>query len=755
MMAHNARGSSSPSEPFLVPVLVAACRTSSCARAGGVDLGRLTRKAQRPSIPLGDRPFMVLPRPLQSKGTQPSIRCSAFSVLPLEVCCVIFDFASADLLDLLGVALLDRQLHALARQRFLAELRCCEAVRQGRELLTLQVAQQFVALPSLCLTGRFLLEAPVALQRDAFRGLADDQALLHCRDCNTPIIKAADVVSSGYRVLTGRAYLSTAACNVDIAEQTQEAQYTTGVYTVRAVSCGCCAAALGITYSAASDRQNHYKVGKFLLAQNQLVRPACCLLRRTGSLAGHLQGTGVSSKELPIRNCGRCQRFAVQGTLQLVSDITDGLKLSLTRQLYQQLQRQRFLETLGENKGSLASTNLISWCLPHLRGKVGELSTSRLPSFSYKELWQDIIKSRLIALWSAQRAFQAVEVVSTLCTILRFLTFVSVSATVAAPSGFAVPEKVAMLVQLLPTLMCLQQPDAVASARAIAQAIRHEWVISADSPLLPSELETLAKSITATAIDASRRPPPLRRASGTATLCAPEEHTEVVECLACGNAILKAANVRSTDYRILSGFAYLAEDAQNLTHAEETSEVVYTSGVYSVRNVACSKCNARLGITYVSAPDEANQFKVGKFLLSQDHLFAPPEGPRPRTEAALRRQVLEIIRHGGTVTEQQYLEVVTVPEPQQERTEAEPLVAVQEPPRVLAAAHNPQGISWRRTTAIPMPRQQLIVTFKRYIRCMMPAVQYVPLARPLARPLPTAMPGTWLPVGSSRASTQL
>merc|ERR1719394_1085053 len=100
--------------------------------------------------------------------------------------------------------------------------------------------------------------------------------------------------------MTGRAYLTSSAYNVKLSEETHEAQYTTGQYTVCEVSCGTCSLHLGITYIGALDNSNSYKVGKFLVGQQLFVRPPCCLLRSRRVPA-----------EFPTPLCLRCQRIAV------------------------------------------------------------------------------------------------------------------------------------------------------------------------------------------------------------------------------------------------------------------------------------------------------------------------------------------------------------------------------------------------------------------------------------------------------------
>merc|ERR1719436_894405 len=89
----------------------------------------------------------------------------------------------------------------------------------------------------------------------------------------------------------------------------------------------------------------------------------------------------------------------------------------------------------------------------------------------------------------------------------------------------------------------------------------------------------------------------------------------VLQCLACGTPVLKADDVLSTSYRIMTGQAYLASAAYNVRLSADTQEAVYTSGSYTVCDVACADCGTRLGVIYVAAAEAPNEYKVGKYLL--------------------------------------------------------------------------------------------------------------------------------------------
>lgn len=131
--------------------------------------------------------------------------------------------------------------------------------------------------------------------------------------------------------------------------------------------------------------------------------------------------------------------------------------------------------------------------------------------------------------------------------------------------------------------------------------------------------------------------------------CVSEDEGVVVEddpwllCLCCGTPVLRTSDIASSQYHIMTGPAYLANAAQNLDVAEVSYESVYMSGRYTVRDVACTCCNMRLGVTYENAVDESNRYKVGKFLLGQLPLLGATDSTVPSDEAELRSQLFSLI----------------------------------------------------------------------------------------------------------------
>ncbi|CAE8643400.1 unnamed protein product [Polarella glacialis] len=836
--------------------------------------------------------------------------------LPEDAVRLLVDFAVSGLMELLAFALLDRQFHSVACKRLVHELKWhgvkvlpagtpdlqpCRHPEALGLLLCPQVGQQFVALPDLAFRGPGVTGEGHDTLCDAFLPFEEDDALLHCQDCNTPILKVEDVISSNYRIMTGRAYLSSTAYNVKVSEDTHEANYTTGQYRVRHVSCSTCSYKLGITYVRADDHENQYKIGKFLVGQNCFVRPACCMLR-----------SRRQSAELPMPLCPRCHRTSVRGSLQLVSIMTEGLCVGRTRQLYELLLRQEAVETLALVPGERSATRrllsapraLLAWCLPLLwaatlrkqqrqkqraagppSGHAAE-GHSRLPSSSLAphsqsqaerlgldpDLWQDALRERMCMLQClGPLVLGRDDFPAALATVVSFVDTVRRTAKNSAPFGSSRPERAPLLLQLVPALVARSSEKALGSARALALAVRREWVACNSErrnsrSLTAVEMESIVHAITAraaagvlaeveTASESARRKAgnrtghlqlpvmasrnlsfqmtdmlahPMDYSNDTAAepllgmnpfapatpgswsmetesvsselstgdspmLDTDEEPLSdvtmtsatstctdelLLQCLSCGSPSLKADDIMSSDYRIMTGSAYLANAAYNIVVSAFSEEAEYSSGLHTVRDVACSRCMARLGIMYVDAEDEENQFKIGKFLLSQSQLLVPrPGSSAPKSEAALRRHLLELMQCGSGLlssksrrdrhrrsrsTSEPMASAIAAAaarerprerprERERERAAREPAPPEPEPeqPREApvapeeAAPENQEDLQVLVPGPAPAapPPQRLIVTIQRYIRCMLPVTQYIHTAQTWAV---SSANNTWL-----------
>jgi len=101
----------------------------------------------------------------------------------------------------------------------------------------------------------------------------------------------------------------------------------------------------------------------------------------------------------------------------------------------------------------------------------------------------------------------------------------------------------------------------------------------------------------------------------------PEELPTGYLCLTCDMVLLQPTDIISANFRAMTGPGFLTSAARNTYIGEEARSEVYTTGRYTVKEVMCSRCDAKLGITYVGAADPFNQHKIGKFLLGQDLMY--------------------------------------------------------------------------------------------------------------------------------------
>lgn len=580
---------------------------------------------------------------------------------------LVMDLAAGSLLELLTLALVDQQFLRFAQARFAHELHWFGAdphaeIACPRLLLSPQVARQFVVLPGLPLSSPGVTSGRC---RDdscaAFAHFADDEALLHCQRCSTPIVKAGDIISHNYRVMTGRAYLTAAAYNVTIAEKSHEAQQ----FRVKHVACAKCELRFGITYIGSADPRHRDKVGNFLIGQHLLVRPSCCLLRAR-----------PHSGDLPTPLCRRCSRSAAHGALKLVQLMTGNLSMQGIFELQELLVRQRANEAAAEPgmpsaRGWLLAppSALVAWRVPlNRRRQVWLPAALETPVVHTPPLappqplpqpdeWQAILRARVAMLASMQPSMhqRGARLHDVLTAIVRFAGAVWRLAWQGAPIGATPPGRAALLLELLPTLIRTGCRDAIQAVRGLVIAVRREWivgvlpgssgstrsVIDAASALTMAEIEAIVNGISA-------------RAAEVITFrsevdCVSEDEGVVAEddpwllCLCCGTPVLRTSDIASSQYHIMTGPAYLANAAQNLDVAEVSYESVYMSGRYTVRDVACMRCNMRLGVTYENAVDESNRYKVGKFLLGQLPLLGATDSTVPLDEAELRSQLFSLI----------------------------------------------------------------------------------------------------------------
>uniref|UniRef100_A0A7S1AGJ3 Yippee domain-containing protein n=1 Tax=Noctiluca scintillans TaxID=2966 RepID=A0A7S1AGJ3_NOCSC len=563
---------------------------------------------------------------------------------PEDAVRLVVDFAIGTILELLALALVDRQFNRLAWRRFQHELRWL-GTSDDTHLLAPQVASQFVALPGVKLSSPGVTERRQAC--DPFVRFSERDMLLHCQACVLPLLRVDDVISSNYRIMTGRAYLAAIVSNVERASDAYEALYTTGQYTVRNVACAGCKTRLGVMYEDCADRHNAHKIGKYLLGQRLLTRPACCLM--------HENPESLESSKF----CARCSSVSLRGAMRITQMMTGNLSIFLTRHLYGLLLQQNKLECARLDRIRKPRS---AWCCP----LAFKFARSRRRLVACGTEWRDALLDRLAMLAVQQVVQSGAHFHVALTVAVRFVNTVCQVAAQRVPLGSQQIERVPALLRFLPAVLPGDQADALFVARALVVAVRNEWVVGTpgawtardEAELTIPDLEVIVNAITARAAcgltqndhgDAREQPQQQQQPThivsqqshDSSSIVSDQEvlHGEL-HCL-CGNSVVKIEAILA-DYRMPSGPAYLAETAQNVSVLEEVQPAVLGNGEYTAREVVCARCRAALGVTYVSALERDNEFRVGKFLLGQDQMTLPSE--RPKNEAAFREQLLELIR---------------------------------------------------------------------------------------------------------------
>jgi len=258
--------------------------------------------------------------------------CMTWSDLSDDCVRIILEFASEQMTELLNFALVNKQMQKLCLEAFPTDenaeslsraLRNPHVAQQIIQMSVFPVAQetkykviykpfedQILRRQEGYLSNEDIIDIDSFMAGEFQRPSEQDNLILHCSTCYNPILLHANVISPNYRIATGRAYLALRVSNVDIEEDTTFAAYTSGVYEVARVKCSDCKKIVGVKYVGANDPGNSYKVHKYLLGQQQLRMPDCCI----GLLPCFPHGA-----------CTRCHAIWTQDTLCLILHMTNQL----------------------------------------------------------------------------------------------------------------------------------------------------------------------------------------------------------------------------------------------------------------------------------------------------------------------------------------------------------------------------------------------------------------------------------------------
>ncbi|ORY96511.1 yippee-like protein [Syncephalastrum racemosum] len=96
-------------------------------------------------------------------------------------------------------------------------------------------------------------------------------------------------------------------------------------------------------------------------------------------------------------------------------------------------------------------------------------------------------------------------------------------------------------------------------------------------------------------------------------------------CITCKTHLLMDESVLSKAKRLslfhgLHGPAYLAPQLVNIVESEPKERAMST-GMHTVRDIRCCKCDTLLGWHYIHAYNPQNKYKEGKYLLEESRLI--------------------------------------------------------------------------------------------------------------------------------------
>jgi len=108
------------------------------------------------------------------------------------------------------------------------------------------------------------------------------------------------------------------------------------------------------------------------------------------------------------------------------------------------------------------------------------------------------------------------------------------------------------------------------------------------------------------------------------------DKTQCYSCKACGTHIGLESEILNRCYQVGQGpfteekRGYLFNNAVNLNFAVAKLES-FTTGSYNISTTSCAKCGVSLGWKYISASDDKNASKLGKYCLARCSLTSPQE----------------------------------------------------------------------------------------------------------------------------------
>lgn len=102
-----------------------------------------------------------------------------------------------------------------------------------------------------------------------YRTYLNGNRIFGCSKCRTHLSTTESIISKAFQGQHGRAYLFDTVVNVEEGPS-EDRPMTTGLHTVKDISCSRCRSVLGWKYEKAYEQSQRYKEGKYILEKQLL-----------------------------------------------------------------------------------------------------------------------------------------------------------------------------------------------------------------------------------------------------------------------------------------------------------------------------------------------------------------------------------------------------------------------------------------------------------------------------------------------------
>ncbi|GAA5874396.1 hypothetical protein JCM3774_005025 [Rhodotorula dairenensis] len=106
----------------------------------------------------------------------------------------------------------------------------------------------------------------------------------------------------------------------------------------------------------------------------------------------------------------------------------------------------------------------------------------------------------------------------------------------------------------------------------------------------------------------------------------PPAHVPLFRCQHCASPLALTDSLVSRAFQGASGPALLVRNAWNVKEGEREHKVLM-SGRHVIASIRCMGCDTELGWRYFVAPDSAQKYKEGKYILEKDNAWSAADAP--------------------------------------------------------------------------------------------------------------------------------